>query len=72
MRLEPALSPVARIVLALAAGVVALLVPSCGDSGGAGGQAAGAAGAGQIKAATGSGGMVNRADWIDWTAPALP
>jgi hypothetical protein len=27
---------------------------------------------GQIKAATGSGGMVNRADWIDWTAPALP
>lgn len=27
---------------------------------------------GQIKAATGSGGQVNRADWIDWTAPTLP
>jgi hypothetical protein len=52
MRPEPALSPVARIVLALAIGVVTMLVPSCGDSGGAGGQAAGAAGTGQIKAAT--------------------
>jgi len=34
MRAEPpALSPVARIVLAIAIGVVALLVPACGGSG---------------------------------------
>jgi len=57
MRPEAALSPVARIVLAIAIGVATMLVPSCGDSGGAGVQA---------------GGPVNRADWIDWTAPALP
>jgi hypothetical protein len=68
MRPERALSPVARIVLALAIGVAAMLVPSCGDSGGAGGQAVAAA----PPDAAGSGGIVNRADWIDWTAPALP
>jgi hypothetical protein len=66
MRPEPALSPVARIVLALAIGVATMLVPSCAFL-----KHTGAA-PGQIKAATGSGGMVNRADWIDWTAPALP
>jgi len=58
MRAEPALSPVARIVLALAIGVVTMLVPSCGDSGaggqaGSGGQAAGAAGAGGAVAGRG-------------------
>jgi hypothetical protein len=49
MRAEAALSPMARIAIAIAIGVVALLAPSCRG-----------------------GGSVNRADWIDWTAPALP
>ena len=47
------MSPVARIVLAIAIGVVALLVPACGGGGA-------------------DGGMVNRANSIDGTAPTLP